>query len=319
MAGGSCSAGLGLQQDSIPPCSPHSCKHKSADANDFPAGSRVAAEDGLEEKYSKKPWQLCRNRAQAAAGLSYTPAPAQVCFGAAPSIRLSVCSPVPSVTVHLSACLPAYLSVGLSACLPAHLPVFLSACLSPCSVPCLSACCPSVRMCSSCQGTAGSPLLLPPPLQARWSFQVPAAFSLFLCCQFDSLGLQQPANGFGYKQPDSSTEVFLHTLSQRHEFPHLPLAICRTESDVSLREVVGVPKAALGPASTGRTTSAARFAFSISSTLKRLKKKQLPPPPPPLLHPPPSLRAGGRSGREEERGESELTFTRWKRLVLRCL
>lgn len=299
MAGGSCSAGLGLQQDSIPPCSPHSCKHKSADANDFPAGSRVAAEDGLEEKYSKKPWQLCRNRAQATAGLSYTPAPAQVCFGAAPSIRLSVCSPVPSVTVHLSACLPAYLSIGLSACLPAHLPVFLSACLSPCSVPCLSACCPSVRMCSSCQGTAGSPLLLPPPLQARWSFQVPAAFSLFLCCQFDSLGLQQPANGFGYKQPDSSTEVFLHTLSQRHEFPHLPLAICRTESDVSLREVVGVPKAALGPASTGRTTSATRFAFSISSTLKRLKKKQLPPPPPPPS-PPPAL---PESRREEwERG-----------------
>lgn len=150
MAGGSCSAGLGLQQDSIPPCSPHSCKHKSADANDFPAGSRVAAEDDLEEKYSKKPWQLCRNRAQATAGLSYTPAPAQVCFGAAPSIRLSVCSPVPSVTVHLSACLPVCPLVCLPACLPICLSSYLPVCppaLSPVCLPAvpLSGCAAAAR------------------------------------------------------------------------------------------------------------------------------------------------------------------------------
>lgn len=260
-------------------------------------------------------WQLRmiwrRNTAKSlgsSAGTEHRPQQGSATLQPLPRCALELRLPSACLFVHLShlspsiclpACLPVCPLVCLPVCLPICLTVFLSACLSPCSVPCLSACCPSVRMCSSCQGTAGSPLLLPPPLQARWSFQVPAAFSLFLCCQFDSLGLQQPANGFGYKQTNSSTEVFLHTLSQRHEFPHLPLAICRTESDVSLWEVVGVPKAALGPASTGRTTSAARFAFSISSTLKRLKKKQLPPPPPPPS-PPPAL---PESRREEwERG-----------------
>ena len=231
-----------------------------------------------------------------------------------PRCALELRPPSACLFVHLSVCPPACLPVRGSVCLPIHPTVPLSVSLCAHLSVCLLSLC------------RDPPLLLPSPSADPAVIPSPSGILPSSCAaSLTAWGCSELQMDVGTNNPGAAQRCSRTPLPKGMNFPTFPLQSAAqgvmSPSGRRWAAAVGspVPKAARAPSAPGQLQPRVSHSLFPPRCLQRLEKKTSPPTLTPLLHPPPSLRAGGRSGREEERGESELTFTRWKRLVLRCL